>query len=211
MSPLYHIRLLSYDERERVFSPLPAFYTTDDDDQDGQSQRIVTIEEAKERGTFPSDYFMNMYRTWNNFTRVGHPVFHHSKELANFNRMGNELVERLRKEQLPNVCVEPYQSLYTSLELGNCVSGWWHVKDCVYGCIIPVQQLPISDELKGKLMAWRCHKSKNWLDDDFLLAVKEEGRDLEEHLLWELNVSDILRGELEKEREKLRQNGKRDM
>jgi hypothetical protein len=190
----YLIRILSYNESERTFSPRPAVFQADNNG-DITTHRELDVTKAKELGLWPSREFMEDYAKWNKFEN--HPVFATSNDLIQFNATGRVLAQRLQ-EEIPNAIVEPFQPLYTSLELGNCISGWWHVKDRVYGCILPIQQLPISDDLKSKLMAWRHHKCMDWLNEETVQAVNEEGRELEEHLLWELNVSDLLCEEMGK-------------
>ena len=44
----------------------------------------------------------------------------------------------------------------------------------------------------------------DWLNEETVEAVNQEGHELEEHLLWELNVRELLREEMDKERERIR-------
>jgi hypothetical protein len=42
--------------------------------------------------------------------------------------------------------------------------------------------------LKSRLMVWRSRKGRDGLDVSCCESLNHEGHDLEEHILWELNV-----------------------
>ena len=131
---------------------------------------------------------------------TGHPVFASVEALYEFNDKGAELVARLRQELATAITtstttstvvvvkVEDYVPLFSNIKVGDVVSAWWHIKDQNYNYVVPVQHLPVSDTLKSRIMAWRHLKGKNWLDDTCCRSLNEEGHDIEEHILWELNV-----------------------
>jgi len=206
------VNILKYDEKERRFSSTPFYARRLDQDQDGgcPDERKLSPDEAEELGVYPSAAWMEDYNGWNNFQTKwmndsfsfivdadgpaclmkGHPSFSSMRELSDFNEKGKDLVESLRNELAEKdlVEVEDYQPLYSSVEVGDAVAGWWHIRDKIYGCVVPIQALPISDELKSRLMLWRKCRDENWLDEDCRRRFNEEGHDLEEHILWELNV-----------------------
>jgi hypothetical protein len=185
----FRINILVYDSVERLFSPRYLIRKT----QDGV-QRDLTMQEAMDLGLTPSEEWMKNYCEWNTFHLnpngfKGHPVFTNLEEIFKFNATGATLVERLQKEFEGNerVEVEPFLPLYSNMEVGDAVAAWWYVRDRAYDYVVPIQHLPVSDELKSRLMAWRMRKSVDWLDAAHRRSVNLEGQDLEEHILWELN------------------------
>lgn len=185
------INLLHYDREDRCFLPTPIFQRID---PQGQDERRLSLDEVTELGLAPTNSWMEEYKSWNTFDRnpdafKNHPTFSTAYELGVFNDKGCALEKALRDEMThKNVEIESFQPLYSSIEVAPCPTGWWHIKDRLYDCVVPIQQLPISDELKSRLMVWRKQKDENWLDNESIRLANEEGHDLEEHLLWELNV-----------------------
>jgi hypothetical protein len=186
----YKIRLLVYDHNTHQFRSgldiqrcLP----------DGR-QSSVSLEEARKEGIAPSESWMQDYIKWNSHDDgecafKGHPVFSSRKALFEFDDAGVILSTRLRHElEGRGVEVEDFQPLYSNIEVGDALSGWWHIKDKNYGFVIPIQHLPVSDELKSRLMNWRFRKGRDCLNRSACDSLNKEGRDLEEHILWELNV-----------------------
>ena len=145
--------------------------------------------------------WMLQYEDWlseqkNHVAKKGHPLFASKKALHEFNERGVHLVERLRAvlqehDLASQIEVEDFRPLYSDIEVGNSPSAWWHVRDRNYGFIVPIQHLPVSNDLKSRLMAWRVHKSKKWSSEDSERSLNEEGRDLEEHISRELNGSAV--------------------
>ena len=185
----FQISILVYDPIERIFSPRLLIRQT----QDGVEQYLTT-QEAIDLGLTPSEEWMKDYCEWNTFHSnpngfKGHPVFSNLEEIYKFNDMGAKLVERLQKEFEGDerVEVEPFSPLYSNMEVGDAVATWWYVRDRAYDYVVPIQHLPVSDELKSRLMAWRMRKSENWLDAAHCNSFNLEGHDLEEHILYELN------------------------
>ena len=139
------------------------------------------------------------------------PVFDDISSLRTFNAKGIELTERLQAEVDSNaagtlfddannnndvqnnkrntteVVVEPFKPIYSNVAVGDAVCSWWHVKDMNYDFIIPIQKLPISDELKSQFQAWRFHKLRGWLDPDIRCELNMERQKLENKLKYELN------------------------
>jgi hypothetical protein len=184
----FQINILVYDPVERLFSPRILIRQTQGVKQD------LTMEEAIDLGLTPSEEWMKDYCEWNNFHLnpngfKGHPVFSNLEDIHKFNDTGAKLVERLQKEFEGNERVEVarFSPLYSNMEVGDAVSTWWYVRDRAYDYVVPIQDLPVSDELKSRLMAWRMRKSVDWLDAAHRRSVNLEGHDLEEHILWELN------------------------
>jgi hypothetical protein len=185
----FQISILVYDTVERVFSPRLLIRQS----QDGVKQDL-TMQEATDLGITPSEEWMKDYCEWNTFHSnpngfKGHPVFSSLEEIYIFNDTGAKLVERLQKEfeEDERVEVEPFSPLYSTMEVGDAVATWWYVRDRAYDYVVPIQHLPVSDELKSRLMAWRMRKSENWLDAEHCKSFNLEGHDLEEHILYELN------------------------
>jgi hypothetical protein len=185
----FHISILVYDPVERLFSPRLLIRQI----QDGVKQDL-TIQEAKDLGITPSEEWMKDYCEWNTFHLnpngfKGHPVFSNLEEIYTFNDTGAKLVARLQKEFEGDerIEVEPFSPLYSNMEVGDAVATWWYVRDRAYDYVVPIQHLPVSDELKSRLMAWRMRKSENWLDAAHCKSFNLEGHDLEEHILYELN------------------------
>jgi len=126
------------------------------------------------------------------------PIFQSLQELYEFNTKGQELTQRLREElkmtakatkeaRLPKFCVAPFQPLYSNMKVGP-PAAWWHLKDLNYDMVIPVQRLPLRDNLKARVQAFRCHKGMGlWQDPATLKELVQEGRDLERDLLLELS------------------------
>ena len=149
------------------------------------SRRQAASSESLKRRV--SKKWMEKYRDWNHFGGSP-PIFESVEELRSFNAQGKTLVEELRSELGETAVVEPFLPLFINLEVGNAVSGWWHLRDRNYDMVIPIQRLPVSADLKSRLQAWRMRKHAGWLDPDCCASLNEEGHDLEEHILWELNV-----------------------
>jgi hypothetical protein len=185
----FRINILVYDPVARLFSPRYLIRQT----QDGV-QRDLTLQEAMDLDLTPSEEWMKSYCEWNTFHLnpngfKGHPVFSSLEEINIFNDTGATLAEGLQKEFEGNerVEVEPFSPLYSNMEVGDAVAAWWYVRDRAYDYVVPIQHLPVSDDLKSRLMAWRMRKSVDWLDAAHRRSVNLEGKDLEEHILWELN------------------------
>lgn len=152
----------------------------------------------------PSEEWMNEYFQWNRFGRLpddpsddetAAPKFNTLKELQDFNAKGKELAERLQ-EELQGVKdileVEPFKPLYSNMVVGP-VAAWWHVKDGNYDIVVPLQRLPISDDLKSRFQAWRFHKDMGlWQDPEKLRTLILEGRMLEDELLLELHAKPVV-------------------
>jgi hypothetical protein len=179
------VSLLSFDlEEHRMHPNIDVHYThstTDTKEIPAEQEATVT----------PSEQWMEDYRTWNTFgTVAGAPVFDSLEELRAFNGKGAELAKKLQLElEDQNTIVAPFKPLYSNVAVGDAVCAWWHVKDMNYGVVIPIQKLPISDNLKSRFQCWRFRKLTGWLDPEIRNELNLEGRDLEEHLLWELNVT----------------------
>jgi hypothetical protein len=196
--PEFTIRLLVYDERSHQFNcnldvhsrrQLPEA----DNTSGGFAESSVSMEDLVGRnGISPSEGWMQDYLKWLSFGKnaaKGRPIFSSIEDLNEFNDTGVSLVSRLRAELDPTkVTVVDFQSLYSNIEVGNAVAAWWHIKDQNYNLVVPIQNLPVSDALKSRLQAWRCQKGTDWLDVSYCEILNKERRDLEEHILWELNV-----------------------
>lgn len=186
----FRINILVYDPVDHVFSPdISIQRTTNVASQD------LTLAEAKRHGIAPSEVWLKDYREWNSFHLnpngfKGHPIFAKREDLYAFNDKGNELMARLQSEfpDHSKAKVDPFLPLYSNIEVGESVAAWWHLKDKNYGYVVPIQHMPISDELKSRLQLWRMHKTHDWLDPVHCKSFHREGHDLEEHILWELNV-----------------------
>lgn len=191
----YTISLLSFDEQHHHFENGLQIQCTD---EHSMSSTIKGLE-IEESGVLHE--WMLQYEDWlseqkNHVVKKGHPLFPCKKSLHDFNDKGTELVEKLRKVLKENslddqIEVEDFRPLYSNIEVGNTPSAWWHIRDKNYGFIVPIQHLPVSNDLKSRLMAWRVHKSKDWPNEDSVSSLNEEGHDLEEHILWELNVRNM--------------------
>jgi hypothetical protein len=129
---------------------------------------------------------------------TGHPKFETSDSLHDFNERGVQLVFWLRKEMTlyttvrrTNVTfvVEPFQPLFRNVQLAPNAASWWLIKDMSYDYVIPsIQRLPISDELKCQLSQWRRRTSLDWTDSSRRASFRHNGFDLQQILLYELNV-----------------------
>jgi hypothetical protein len=189
LNATYIVQILVYDSIKHQFSP-----DIQIQEFDGRVMKDIPFLLAKEKGVTPSDAWMEAYREWNNFQDgskgcQGHPVFEGVDELKAFNQQGERLAQLLENEfREKNVKVAPYRPLYTNIEVGDVISAWWHLRDRNYGMVIPIQQLPVSEDLKSRLQAWRMLKNHNWLDPACCDSLNEQGHDLEERILWELNV-----------------------
>lgn len=85
-----------------------------------------------------------------------------------------------------------FQPLYANVEVGDAVAGWWHLRDKNYGFVVPIQHLPVSDELKSRLMLWRFRKGRDLLrslQNHNESVLYDECHDLEENILCELNTN----------------------
>lgn len=150
----------------------------------------------------PSIQWWNDFTQWRNWGTSGTserelcPVFESTDAMHAFNDAGQLLVDRLREElnsapqdtatSAVQILVDDFVPLYSSIEVGD---GWWHVRDTVYGFVVPIQHLPVSDALKSRLQTWRFQKTQRMLKSDSdRCQLHAECHDLEEHILWELNV-----------------------
>jgi hypothetical protein len=142
----------------------------------------------------PSDPWKQEYAQWNCFGNMTGPtVFHSVKELCAFNEKGIALASRLRTElRDEHITIEPFKPLYSNVAVSDAVCGGWLVEDMNYGILIPIQNLPISNVLKSRLCAWKFVKGTGWNDPKKRHELDREARDLEEHLLWELNIEDMV-------------------
>jgi hypothetical protein len=184
------VSILCYDTNKHQMEPgIHVRYIGNTNDEDNSPNEIaVTVE--------PSEKWNEDYAQWN--CGAGPPVFHYMKELRLFNEKGIELACRLRGElQDENTTVVDFMPLYSNVAVGDAVCGWWHVKDMNYGVVIPIQKLPVSDLLKSRLAAWKYIKGKGWNDPIKRHELDHEAHDLEEHLLWELNVDMVEEGKSE--------------
>lgn len=180
------VSLLSFDlEEHRMHPKIDVHYTHI------MTDTTKEIPAEQEATVALSEQWMEDYRAWNTFAKVeGAPVFDSLEELRAFNEKGAELAKRLQLElEDQNTIVAPFKPLYSNVAVGDAVCAWWHVKDMNYGVVIPIQKLPISDNLKSRFQCWRFRKLTGWLDPEIRDELNLEGRDLEEHLLWELNVT----------------------
>lgn len=191
----YTISLLAFDEHLHQFEKGLHIRCTD-----GQSKPSTIKDlEVEESGVLYE--WMLQFEEWlseqrKHVIKKGHPLFSSKKALHEFNDKGAQLVEQLRQVLKKNgldskMEVEEFRPLYSNIEVGNTPSAWWHIRDKNYGFVVPIQHLPVSDDLKSRLMAWRVHKSKDWKNEDSVSSLNEEGHDLEEHILWELNVRSV--------------------
>lgn len=167
----------------------------------------------------PSEEWMADYLQWNRFGRLPDdpaediseeddpssliPTFQSLEEVHQFNAQGYELTRRLQTEleearknstdQLScAIQVAPFKPLYSNMAVGP-VSAWWHVKDLNYGLFVPVQRLPVSDQLKSRLQAFRCHKGMEFWkfnDPTTMEALQQECRELQEDMLQEICPSE---------------------
>ena len=197
------VSILEYDHFEHQF--FPSFVITDDyqdnDDECAFDELVIQ----------PSEEWMADYLEWNRFGRlpddpVGDflddedehlcssiPVFSSLRDLQAFNHMGYELTRRLERELAKSTCpirVAPFRPLYTNMVIGP-VASWWHVKDCNYGIVVPVQRLPVSNQLKARLQAFRCHKGMEFwrkkADTETMMhQLNQERNELQRDLLGEL-------------------------
>ena len=193
-----------------------SFSSSDTDDNEqltlDQAQALLGTQAV------PSAAWTRDYLEWRNWTTMADDVHHHEPNhhhhphhpaiphfastaaLHAFNEKGRELVERLRQEMQQHAAVSPssnnkketwwevddFVPLLSSVQVGE---GWWHVRDCGYGFVVPIQHLPVSDELKSRLQAWRFQKTT------CLLKSEEEScqlhatcHELEDCILLELNA-----------------------
>jgi hypothetical protein len=163
----------------------------------------------------PSAAWMNEYQKWNYFGRngIGHPVFSTSRELRDFNEKGRALIRSLIKELAPApfmlgskndrgggggvrqqrlvvVTVDDFLDLY-NLQVGDWVS-WWHIRDLNYpGLVVPIQQLPVSFELKSRLMMWRgmigCNIQLFYHNQQYIESFNRQGQILQRLIRQELS------------------------
>jgi hypothetical protein len=185
MKASINIDILVYDDEQRRFAPCVSIKHIGEEDD----PKELSSEEASTLGITISDDWMSEYSSWNDFDeRKGHPIFSSVDDLIRFNEKGNALVDKLRQELDDSAAtVEQYRPVYSNIEVGT-IAAWWHVMDKNYGFIVPIQQLPVSDELKSRLVVWRGRQKHDWHTGPAMESFNEEGRDLEQHLLWELNV-----------------------
>jgi hypothetical protein len=187
----YIISLLSFDEHLHRFDKGLHIQCTE-----GHSQpAIVNDLQVEESGVLHE--WMLQYEEWlseqkQHVAKKGHPLFASIEQLHEFNAKGIQLVENLRTVLREHglesqIQVEDFRPLYSNIEVGNSPCAWWHVRDKNYGFIVPIQHLPVSNDLKSRLMAWRVHKSKEWSNEDRMNSLNEEGHDLEQLIFRELN------------------------
>lgn len=197
------ISILQYDHEDHQFYPS---FVIHDDFQDADNE--CSFDEVVIQ---PSAKWMDDYLAWNRFGRLPDdpaedlseeddpslfsiPTFQSLDELHLFNAQGNDLTKRLQAEldSTPNCCaiqVAPYRPLYSKMVVGP-VTAWWHVKDCNYGFVVPVQRLPVSDHFKSRLQAFRCHKGMEFwkfCDPDTMQQLQDEGCNLHQDLMRELS------------------------
>jgi hypothetical protein len=206
-SATLRISILQFDSVEHCFAPSLSItkYTTNGEEI-ATTEKLTLLQAQFLLGTtaVPSQRWRNDYSQWrNNVTNGsehGHsPVFDSKQALHAFNDTGKELVARLRVELKSvigeqqdtttaapmQVLVDDFLPLYSSVQVGDT---WWHIRDCVYGCVVPIQHLPVSDALKSRLQAWRFQKTQLLLKSDLdRCQLLEECHALEEHIRWELN------------------------
>ena len=168
---------------------------------------LQPLEERWEWLIDPSDEWMEDYREWKrqicdedydgvNGCKMPPPVFDSISSLRSFNAKGKELTERLKVEVENNsseirVIVEQFKPIYSNVAIGDVVCSWWNVKDMNYNFVIPIQKLPISDDLKSQLQVWRFHKLRGWDDPEIRKDLYMEAHELEASLLLELNDTTI--------------------
>ncbi|CAB9505065.1 expressed unknown protein [Seminavis robusta] len=203
------VSILQYDRDQHQFYPS---FVIQDDHQDNDNECAFD-----ELIIQPSQEWMDDYLQWNRFGRLPEdptedfldeeddptsfsiPIFESVRDLHDFNSRGQDLTRRLGEELARSgaaacaIRVAPYRPLYSNIRVGP-VAAWWHVKDFNYGFVIPVQRLPISNRLKARLQAFRCHKGiEFWQSDDEsddedcrLQHLGEERNELQEDLIREL-------------------------
>lgn len=207
------VSILQYDHEGHQFYPS---FVIKDDLQDNDNECAFD-----EIVINPSDEWMEDYLQWNRFGRLPDdpaedrlfsiddedvsaaiPVFPSLQELHDFNTKGQELTQRLQAElgrgnasKKCGVRVAPFKPLYWNVAVGP-LAAWWHVKDCNYGFIVPVQRLPVSDQLKSRLQTFRFHKGMGmWQNEDTMHQLIQEGEDLQRDLLQELHHGILAGGE----------------
>jgi len=180
-------------------------------------ERLTLHQVQDELGTkaFPSAAWTRDYTEWRDWTTASNtsddgyhscdsacsqqqqlraiPVFDSVKALHAFNEKGRELVDRLRHElqsinnnDAKKLIVEDFVPILSRVEVGET---WWHVRDCHYGFVVPIQHLPVSADLKSRLQAWRFHKGECLLrTEQHAAELRQECRDLEESVVYELNA-----------------------
>lgn len=203
------VSILEYDTEDHQFSPS---FVIQDDLQDSDTE--CAFDEVV---ICPSQEWMDDYLDWNRFGRLPDdpaednllyldeddpattsiPCFDNLQELHEFNAKGAELTRRLQDElrqaNNPSKCairVAPFRPLYTNMSVAP-VAAWWDLKDRNYNFVVPIQRLPVSDHLKSRLQAYRCHKGMSlslWQDADFMHGLIQEGKDLQRELWLELVV-----------------------
>jgi hypothetical protein len=194
--PLLRITLLVFDNKHHRFHPYFGFVG-----EEGGYDHDLTLEQVRLlTDNVPSVGWWQEYCQWLSgaVDKEGLPVFPTVTALHDFNDTGYHLVDSLRKEletSSPreeadcNAQVEDFVPLYSNIQVGDT---WYDVKDGSYGFVIPIQQLPVSDQLKSRLQVWRLHKTQQLtqqLDDpQYRRCLSEECHELEEHILWELSV-----------------------
>jgi hypothetical protein len=203
------VSILEYDHDEHQFYPS---FVIKDDYQDHDDNECAFDELVIQ----PSEEWMDDYLEWNRFGRLPDdpagvfldevddhassaiPVFSSLRDLQTFNERGYDLTERLAQELATSsncgcpIRVAPYRPLYSNMLVGP-VAAWWHVKDCNYGLVVPVQRLPVSNQLKARLQAFRCHKGiefwqNNNLDETetMMRQLQQERNDLQLDVVREL-------------------------
>ena len=140
----------------------------------------------------PSNRFMSAYHKWNSF-EAGIPHFQTICQVQDFNNEGARLCELLQDEvkaqnnESFQIRVLPFRPLYSVIELGS-VTSWWHIRDANYpDVIIPIQHLPVSEDLKMKLQAWRMRIAYDSFDKEHRKSFNEEGHELQREITSELN------------------------
>lgn len=200
------VSILEYDHNEHQF--YPSFVIKDDykdDDNECAFDEIVIQ---------PSQEWMDDYLEWNLFDRLPDdpagafldeehdpasssiPMFSSLRDVQIFNKRGYDLTQRLARELALSynygcpIRVAPYRPLYSNMMVGP-VAAWWHVKDGNYDLVVPVQRLPVSNQLKARLQAFRCHKGMEfWKNNNepeaMMHLLQQERNGLQRDVLREL-------------------------
>lgn len=206
------VSILEYDVEGHQFNPS---FVMQDDLRDSDTE--CAFDEVV---ICPSVEWMDDYLAWNRFGRLPEdpaednllcldeddpattsiPYFDSLQELHDFNAKGAELARRLQEElrEASNPCkcairVAPFRPLYTNVWVGP-VAAWWDLKDCNYNFVIPIQRLPVSDHIKSRLQAYRCHKSMSlslWQDSGYMHWLIKEGKEVQNDLWLELQAAEL--------------------
>jgi hypothetical protein len=206
------VSILEYDHNEHQFYPS---FVIKDDHKDGDHECAFD-----ELVIHTSEEWMSDYSEWNRFGRLPDdpagtfldeeddhssfsiPIFASLRDLQDFNKRGCDLTQRLARDLALSsatscgcpIHVVPYRPLYSNMLVGP-VTAWWHVKDCNYDLVVPVQRLPVSNQLKARLQAFRCHKgmefwknniNSNSETETMMRQLQQERKELQQDVLREL-------------------------